>query len=317
MKPEREQNNRGTYRTNWWIFGEPRADLRPALAGLPRYIATVETAKHRAFTFLPAEVAPDNKLIVIASDNDYVLGVLQSRQHVAWALAQEVRLEDRPVYAKGECFDPFPFPAATPLQREHIGMLVEELDAHRKTRLAARPELTLTALYNTLEAVRAGRTLTEAEKAVHDSGQVSILRELHDRLDRAVAEAYGWPPDLPAAEIVARVVALNAERVREEAEGKVRWLRPEFQAPTEARRRAVQAELGVEQAAAGAERAWPKDAPSQFIVLRSALADTPGLPRDLARRFGGARRGRRLTEMLETLVALGQARSEGDGRYRA
>lgn len=36
VKPERDQNNRATYRDNWWIFGEARKDLRPALAKLPR-----------------------------------------------------------------------------------------------------------------------------------------------------------------------------------------------------------------------------------------------------------------------------------------
>jgi hypothetical protein len=63
VKPERDQNNRATYRDNWWVFGEPRKDFRPALAGLPRYIATVETAKHRTFQFLDASVLPDNMLI--------------------------------------------------------------------------------------------------------------------------------------------------------------------------------------------------------------------------------------------------------------
>ena len=113
VKPERDQNNRSTYKDNWWTFGEPRRDLRPALRGLGRYIATVETAKHRVFTFLPAEILPDNKLIVIASENGSDLGVLQSRFHEVWMLSQEVRLEDRPVYATKECFDPFPFPPPT------------------------------------------------------------------------------------------------------------------------------------------------------------------------------------------------------------
>jgi hypothetical protein len=74
VKPERDQNNRATYRDNWWIFGEPRRDLRPALAGLPRYIATVETAKHRLFQFLDASILPDNMLIAIASNDAFHLG---------------------------------------------------------------------------------------------------------------------------------------------------------------------------------------------------------------------------------------------------
>ena len=27
VKPERDQNNRASYRNNWWIHGEPRAML--------------------------------------------------------------------------------------------------------------------------------------------------------------------------------------------------------------------------------------------------------------------------------------------------
>ncbi|MFN9161624.1 MAG: class I SAM-dependent DNA methyltransferase [Alphaproteobacteria bacterium] len=50
VKPERDVNNRATYRDNWWVFGEPRSDLRPALKGLSRYIATTETSKHRMFS---------------------------------------------------------------------------------------------------------------------------------------------------------------------------------------------------------------------------------------------------------------------------
>ncbi|MEZ5752869.1 MAG: hypothetical protein R3D60_13195 [Paracoccaceae bacterium] len=41
----------------------------PALAGLPRYIATVETAKHRVFQFLDAATLPDNMLIAIGVDD--------------------------------------------------------------------------------------------------------------------------------------------------------------------------------------------------------------------------------------------------------
>ena len=54
---------------------------------------------------------------------------------------------------------------------------------------------------------------------------------MHDRLDALVAEAYGWPADLSDEDILARLVALNAERAKEEREGLVRWLRPEYRRP--------------------------------------------------------------------------------------
>ena len=42
------------YLETWWQFGKPRHELRPALEGLPRFIATVDTAKHRIFNFSTA-----------------------------------------------------------------------------------------------------------------------------------------------------------------------------------------------------------------------------------------------------------------------
>jgi SAM-dependent methyltransferase len=75
------------YAENWWLFGKTRQGLRRALLGLSRYVATVETSKHRMFQFLDASVLPDNMLICVAHDDAFVLGVLSSRIHVTWALA--------------------------------------------------------------------------------------------------------------------------------------------------------------------------------------------------------------------------------------
>lgn len=320
VKPVRDQNSRPSYRTNWWIFGEPRREMRPALKDLSRYIATVDTARHRVFSFVAPDVIVDDKVVVIASSDAFHLGVLQSRQHVAWMLAQGnwLGVGNDPVYVKTQAFDPFPFPTATPTQRAEIAAIAEELDAHRKACLAAHPHLTLTALYNVLAAVRAGTPLTPAERDVHDAGQVSILRALHDRLDAAVAAAYGWPTDVPDDEIVARVVALNAERLTEEAAGHIRWLRPEFQAPLAGAAPRVQTEMDVTEGAAGTPLLWPKDTPAQFIALRNALMTAgPATPQHLSRRFRGAPRGRKLADMVATLAALGQARALGGGRYSA
>ena len=74
------------YLDNWWIFGKPRQELRPALAGLDRYIATVETAKHRTFQFLDGSIMADNMLVVIGSRDAFHLGGLSSRVHVLWTL---------------------------------------------------------------------------------------------------------------------------------------------------------------------------------------------------------------------------------------
>ncbi|RUQ31302.1 MAG: class I SAM-dependent DNA methyltransferase [Candidatus Competibacteraceae bacterium] len=329
VKPERDQNRRATYRDHWWIFGEPRSQLRKALNGLPRYIATVETAKYRVFQFLDAAILPDNKLVAIASDDAWHLAVLSSRVHVVWALAAGSTLEDRPVYVKSACFEKFPFPTASPAQQAELRVLGERLDAHRKQRQTLHPGLTLTGLYNVLVKLRIGETLTPAELKIHEQGLVTILRELHDQIDRAVLAAYGWNDlillpeagDAFVAPVLERLVALNAERAAEERQGLIRWLRPAFQAPDQPAP-SLQTELDATGAAASGPsptlRAWPKTLAEQARAVAEVLAEAgkPQTPAELAARFRGAKL-KPLTALLETLAALGRARAIDGGRFGA
>ena len=231
VKPGRDGNRRDYRRLNWWLFGENNPLMRKSLEGLRRYIATVETAKHRVFHFLDAAILPDNKLTVVADDDAYVLGVLSSETHVQWAMRAGGLLEDRPVYVKSSCFEPFPFPNATCQQRAAIAELAEELDATRNVALAEVPRLTVTEIYNLRDKVRSGAAMSTADQDRARAARAGIVNRLHEQLDEAVAAAYGWPADLPPSEIVARLVALNAERAAEEQAGTVRWLRPDYQIP--------------------------------------------------------------------------------------
>ncbi len=192
VKPERDQNNRASYRKNWWIFGEPRTTLRSSLKAIQEYIATVETAKHRVFFRLDTSVIPDNSLVSIALDDSCFLGILSSRVHVLWASSTGGTLEDRPVYTKTYCFDRFPFPDPTPDRQQQIRELGDRLDSHRKRVQAQHPEVTITAMYNLLEKIRAGQELTESDRAFNNKALVSTLKQIHDELDAAVFEAYGW-----------------------------------------------------------------------------------------------------------------------------
>ncbi len=192
VKPDRDQNNRASYRDKWWIFGEPRASFRPAWKGLLRYIGTAQTSKHRIFIFVDGEVIPDQQIIVVATNDAYILGVLSSRIHVTWALAAGGTLEDRPRYNNSVCFDPFPFPNPTPDRKQKIRELGERLDAHRKRVQAQHPDVTITAMYNLLEKIRAGEELTEKDREFNNKALVSTLKQIHDELDAAVFEVYGW-----------------------------------------------------------------------------------------------------------------------------
>ncbi len=361
VKPERDANPDDELRTKWWLFRRTNRVMRTAIAGLPRYIATVETAKHRTFQFLDGKILPDNMLIAIALQDGFSLGVLSSALHVHWALATGARLGvgNDPRYSKSRCFDPFPFAGDdTGLSAElqvRIGTLAEHIDKHRKRVLAENAGLvTLTGMYNVMEALRQGRALTVKERAIHDAGLVSVLRELHTELNDAVLAAYGWndlsvglaqgphtcllageePPEfeIARAELLTRLVALNARRAAEEANGRVRWLRPAFQDPTSgtvsaveddenpARLQGRQAELLSETESAtpvqaAASRPWPASLPEQVRAVSQVLeAGSSAFDlRAIEARFKG--RGpwkRSLPRILDTLEALGRARRDGD-----
>jgi superfamily II RNA helicase len=196
-------------------------------------------------------------------------------------------------------------------QKARIRDLGEQLDKLRKDRQAEHSDLTLTGMYNVLEKLRAGDELTEKERGIHDKGLVATLRSIHDDLDAAVFDAYGWPADLDGEEILERLVALNSERAEEERKGTIRWLRPEYQ-EAKAAATAVQEEMDVgvaPKAKKAAKRPWPKALPEQVEAVRAVLAEQSGpvTANDIAKAFKGARKAR-VKEVLETLAALGRVR---------
>lgn len=319
VKPIRDQNKRPAFAKRWWLFGEPRKGIRPALNSIARYIATVETAKHRVFQFLPRVTLPDHMLIAIALDDAAALAVLSSRIHVAWALTAGGRLGygNDPRYNKSKCFDPFPFPDPTEAQKARLRSLGEQLDAHRKAQQKAHPKLTLTAMYNVLEKLRAGDRIEGKDREVYDQGLIGILRDLHDQIDAAVAEAYGWPADLSDDDILHRLVDLNRARAAEEARGQIRWLRPDYQNPQgrAAVAKGEQAALDIGGPETATKTPWPKALPDQIAAVRAALSDLgTATPEQVARHF---QRGRATTvePLLQSLAALGQARRTEDGRF--
>ena len=390
VKPFRDTVVRANHRLNWWIFGEARPGMRKALEGLPRYIATTETSKHRLFTFLPARIMPDQKIRVIAHDDAWLLAALSSKIHVHWAtsIGGRVGKGNDPVYNNTLCFDPFPFPDPSEAIRATLRALGEELDATRKTVQAEHPDLTLTGLYNVLEKVRAGTALTDAEADVKARGRVLILKDLHDQIDRATMQAYGWDDLIPllssssgkplAAQtggpsgarerdpvesaavhdslpeqvafgaagspgpgsarpeddeskkldeiILERLVALNAERAKEEAAGHVRWLRPDYQIPRFAKGAAApktgELDLGANVVAIDKGLpAFPKDKGEQVMAIRAVL-QASGRPMDAAamsRAFknGGKKIEQRVIQALNTLVRYAEITALPDGTFAA
>ena len=325
-KPERSQERNLRLRNEWWRFEASRDGLRNGIRQICRYIVTVENSPTRYFVFLPSSVLPDQKLRCVASDDAFVLGVLSSQAHATFSgrIGGRHGVGNTPVY-NTKCATTFPLPANVPEPlKAKIRAEAEALDALRKRVLESHEDLTLTKLYNVLEALREGRALTDAERDMHDRGLVTLIRQHHDAIDALVAEAYCWPIDLSDEEILTRLVALNKERAAEEASGLIRWLRPEYQNPPSDDWLDTGSGVKPAKPVLAAEHVpdniipWPGTLPEQVSAVQSILstAQTPLAPQDVARSFKG-KRAATVRPVLEALAGIGMARRLKDGRYAA
>ena len=181
------------------------------------------------------------------------------------------------------------------------------------------PKLTLTNIYNVLEKLRNGVSLDAEDRLIHVDGLVSVLKEIHDEIDTAVADAYGWPADLATEEILFRLVALNGKRAEEEQRGLVRWLRPEYQNLSAGQQGGFELpeDSDTPKRAVKVKLAWPGPLPERVKAVREGLVKSrgPQSAEQLAKGFMKAR-GKDVQEILDTLVLLGQAR-DVRGKYVA
>ena len=242
VKPMRDKVRRKKYREKWWLFSEPCVGMRQAIAPLSRFIVTTMIAKYRLFAWLKHPTIPDQRVVVIARGDDYFFGVLHSRVHESWALAMGSTLEDRPSYAPTATFQTFLFPwspgqepgadedprvaaiaeAARELvafrqawlHPEGVGIIISERQVKKRT---------LTNLYNALVQYRENvrgkdrnpHRWKEAVGGIIALEEIETLDHIHNELDQAVFDAYGWPHGLSDEEILERLLALNLERAVE------------------------------------------------------------------------------------------------------
>jgi hypothetical protein len=174
-----------------------------------------------------------NTLAVLAGGNHAAFCALQARPHEIWARFFGSSLEDRLRYTPSDCFETFPFP--------------EGWETHPALEAAGRAYYE----FRTALMVRNDEGLTKTYNRFHDPDErdpeILKLRELHAAMDKAVLDAYGWSdipthcdffldydideeewgdrkkpyryrwPDDVQAEVLARLLELNARRAAAEA----------------------------------------------------------------------------------------------------
>lgn len=228
----------------WWQHQWPRPDLRAASSEMDRTIACIQTAKYRQFRWIDKPILPSNSLIAFAFDDDYFFGVLHSRFHEVWALAQGTQLREKESgfrYTPTTCFETFPFPDPTDAQRAEIAEAARALNELRENWLNPAEWVNEETLI--FPATVGGpwhRWIPGADALSQGSiaearyvrlvpkpaavGPLSVrtltklynerpawLRSAHQRLDEAVAAAYGFSADISESDLLAELLRMNLE----------------------------------------------------------------------------------------------------------
>ena len=236
VKPDRAKLTKNAIgrkrRTYWWHYGSIAKELHRAIAGLDRVLFHGFTCQHLQFAFLPRGMVYAGPHNVFALQTYCGFCALQSRVHEVWSRFFGSSLEDRLRYTPSDCFETFPLPEGweTHPALEAVGKSYYEF---RAALMVANDE-GMTRTYNRFHDIY------EADRRIVE------LRQLHAAMDRAVLDAYGWTdiptdcdflldyeideatwgrkkkpyryrwPDPVRDEVLARLLALNAERAAAE-----------------------------------------------------------------------------------------------------
>ncbi len=221
VKPERDVVNRDAHKKFWWHFGDKRPGLYRAISTLPRCLVCAIVSKHLVFSFQPTDRVFSHKLCVFPLDAYTAFTVLQSRVHAPWAWLLSSTMKTDLNYAPSDCFGTFPFPQPDPRTVIDPVEAAGEALYDARARYMVATDQGLTKTYNRLK----DPACTEPV--------VLELRTLHEMMDRAVLDAYGWtdlkvPPFCPRTaseraaleafedDVIDRLYLLNAERAQAE-----------------------------------------------------------------------------------------------------
>ena len=233
---------------NWWRFLAYRQGLHSAIHGMNVVMGLSRYGQQFSFTFLPAEMVHSDSVIVFPFDTPAAFCALQSRPHEIWARFLGSSMKDDLRYTPSDCFETFPFP--------------ENWETHPALESAGA------AYYDFRAALMIdnGEGMTKTYNRFHDPDEhdprIAELRRLHEAMDSAVLDVYGWDdiptdcqflldyeideetwgrkkkpwryrwPDDVRDTVLARLLALNAERARAERESGASPIDP-LESPTD------------------------------------------------------------------------------------
>jgi hypothetical protein len=188
VRLQRQQSAERRLRECWWLYSRPATDLYSACKGVTRILASGRHGLHLSFAFQSTDTIFSDALTCFIFDRYYGFAILQSRIHELWATFFGSSLGDALRYIPEDCFETF----ALPQNCESNSTLecIGDQYYHHRAALMERYNHGLTTTYN--------RFHDPEEQTV----EICKLRELHDQMDRAVIDAYGWVDVQPRCQFI-------------------------------------------------------------------------------------------------------------------
>lgn len=175
VKPEREKSNDKSRREIWWRFTRPAPEMREAIASLDKCIVIARVSKVVMAVTVPTGQVFSEQLVVFASDDLALLGVLSSAPHYWWAIDRASTMKGDLRYTPTDIFETLVRPPLT----ARLRTAGTHLDAYRRELMRSR-----------------AMGLTETYNLVHHPNcqdeDIIELRSIHEEIDEATVEAYGW-----------------------------------------------------------------------------------------------------------------------------
>ncbi len=177
VKPQRDllPDYKKRVRDAWWRYEHQAPGLYRATADLERMLALARVSNSVACVSVPTGPVYSEKCVVFATASWADLSTLSSSAHFVWVVRYTSTMRMDINYAPSDVFLTLPRPQSTP----ELAKLGERLDTERRELMLGRA-WGLTTTYNAVH-----------NPAVTDP-EIVNLREIHEAIDHAVLDAYGW-----------------------------------------------------------------------------------------------------------------------------
>jgi hypothetical protein len=241
----------------WWLYGSDAKTLYQAIAPFNKVLVYgTQASKYLLFCFSSTDIIFSNAVGIISHDSQWLFSILNSNFHSIWARKYSSTMGSSTLrYTPSDSFETFPFPPGLEPNNKNpsnpriakLDTLGERLDISRRE-ITSRLNTGLTKLYNLYHAkeldIQTIMSVLDCSEpdAAWAVENIIKLRGLQKEIDETVLAAYGWNElylehgfseieFLPESdrtrytvsnnarrEILQRLLALNHERHKEEAE---------------------------------------------------------------------------------------------------